>query len=309
MATRLTPRATGLLVAGMACFGSATPVSAIVGRTFPPLLASTLRLGLAAAVLVPVHLAAQRRGDEPTLTEVRHRLTRADWLRLAAIAVIGTFGFSVLMLLGMQRAPGAVASVVMATTPAVTAVGAVLFLGESPDRARGAAVLLAVVGVGLATSQSSVAAGTGDAVALGAALVFGAVVCEAAYSLLGKRLSVGLSPLAIVTAAATGAFLLFLPAAIWTGVRFDWASPSGGQWAGVMWWGLGTMALGSWLWFRGMATAPASGVAPFMAVMPVSALLLSYWLLDEPFRWAHAAGMAVVLAGLAIVVRSGAASH
>ena len=42
-----------------------------------------------------------------------------------------------------------------------------------------------------------------------------------------------------------------------------------------------------------------------MGVMPVSALVLSYVLLDEPFRWIHLAGMAVVLAGILAVSRSG----
>ena len=46
-----------------------------------------------------------------------------------------------------------------------------------------------------------------------------------------------------------------------------------------------------------------------MAVMPISALVLSYLLLGEAFQWIHLIGMAVVLAGLVAVVRSGASVH
>jgi drug/metabolite transporter (DMT)-like permease len=46
-----------------------------------------------------------------------------------------------------------------------------------------------------------------------------------------------------------------------------------------------------------------------MAVMPVSALLLSYLLLGEAFQWSHVLGMALVLVGLAFVIRSGAPLH
>lgn len=46
----------------------------------------------------------------------------------------------------------------------------------------------------------------------------------------------------------------------------------------------------------------------FMAVMPISALILSYLLLDEQFAWIHAAGMGLALVGLVAVVTSGAGS-
>ncbi len=42
-----------------------------------------------------------------------------------------------------------------------------------------------------------------------------------------------------------------------------------------------------------------AGLAAFMAVMPISALVLSYVLLGDPFQWIQLAGMAIVLAGLA----------
>ena len=75
------------------------------------------------------------------------RLDRADWWRVVGIAAIGTVGFTVLLLLGLRVAPGAVASVVMATAPAVTAVGAVLFLHNRMDRwiALGIALTVAAV--------------------------------------------------------------------------------------------------------------------------------------------------------------------
>lgn len=46
-----------------------------------------------------------------------------------------------------------------------------------------------------------------------------------------------------------------------------------------------------------------------MGVMPVSALVLSYILLGEAFQWIHLVGSGVVLAGLALVIRSGASVH
>jgi len=43
--------------------------------------------------------------------------------------------------------------------------------------------------------------------------------------------------------------------------------------------------------------------AVFTAVLPVSAVLLSYTILGEPFRWAHVAGGACVIAGIGLLAR------
>ncbi|MEZ5177705.1 MAG: DMT family transporter [Acidimicrobiales bacterium] len=169
--------------------------------------------------------------------------------------------------------------------------------------------MLALTGVVLVNLGSDAAQGSGDRVVLGSVLVFGAVLCEASYSLMGKRLTAELSPLAITTAAALVALVAFAPLALWDAAGFSWSAPSGTEWAAVLWWGAGTMGLGSWLWFQGMARVRPGTASAFMAVMPISALVLSYLLLGEAFQWIHLIGMAVVLAGLVAVVRSGASVH
>lgn len=293
-----------LMVAGMACFGSATPVSQVVGRAFPVWLASGLRIAVAAIVLTPAAVLAARRSRTGSVIEAAHATGTDRWL-LVGLGVIGTFGFSALMLLGMREAPGTVGAVVMATTPAVTAVGAVVFLGERLGPARIAAVVLALGGVILVNVGTDAVQGSGDRILLGSALVFGAVVCEASYSLMGKELTADLTPLTITLAAAVVAVVVFAPLALWDAVGYPWSEPSGTEWAALLWWGAGTMGLGSWLWFAGMARVRAGTASAFMAVMPISALVLSYVLLGDPFQRIQLVGMAIVLAGLALVVRSG----
>ncbi len=301
--------ATLLLVGGMAAFGSATPVAKIVGEGFPVWVGAALRMALAAAVLVPLVALGRRSGDDRPLLAALRETDAADRWRLTGIALVGTFGFTVLMLLGMRNAPGAVAAVVMATTPAVTAIGAVIFLGDHLGWTRIFAVGLAVAGVVVVNLGSDVQDGSGSNVVLGSALVFGAVLCEATYSLLGKRLTASLTAAQITTVAAVGALIAFLPLALWDLREAGAIDPEGGQWAAAIWWGVGTMALGSLLWFAGMARVAAGYAAAFMAVMPLSALLLSYVLLGESFQWAHLIGIGLVLIGLAAVVRSGATVH
>jgi drug/metabolite transporter (DMT)-like permease len=283
----------GLLAFGMIAFGSATPVSKLVGNAMPVFVAGFLRVVLGAGLL---GLAAwPKRGD-------LKRLSRTDWWLVSAIAVFGMFGFSVLMLYGMRSAPGAVGATVMSMTPAVTALAAILFLRERPTWRAVAALALALVGaVILQLGHGLQGGGAGGAVLLGAVLIFGAVCCESAYTLLGQRLSKDVDPVLVAALAAALSLPLFALGAFaqWSAFKPSHIDPEG--WIALAWYGAGTLALGSWLWYRGIAKVSGVTAAAFMGLMPLSALGLSYVLLGEPFRRIHLAGFATVFAGVLLM--------
>lgn len=279
------------LALGMLLFGSATPVSKLVGADFPPFVGAGLRVAIGALALLPAALARR---------EGFGRLTRHDWLLTALIALFGMFGFTALMLYGMALVPGTLGAVVMSTTPAVTAAGAMLLLGEAASWRKLTAILLAVGGV-LLLQLGGGGGEAGDSPWLGALLVFAAVCCEAAYTLLGKRASEHADPILVAFLAAALSLPLFLPLALWQLGDFDPAAIAWQGWAALAWYGAGTLALGTWFWYAGVARAEGSVAAGFMGLMPVSALLLSYLLLDEPFRWIQPLGFAVVFAGVLLM--------
>jgi drug/metabolite transporter (DMT)-like permease len=253
-----------MLSTGMAVFGTATPVSKLIGHDFPPLLAGLLRVALGAAILAALAWPAGRQ-----LRGIGGR----DWLRIGAIALFGMFGFSVFMLYGMQSAPGAVGATVMSMTPAITATAAMLFLGERASWRKLAAVALAVAGaavleLGQGAGQDSGQASGGHSVLFGGALVLAAVCCESAYTLLGQRVSRNIDPVLVAALGAVLSIPLFL---IGSAVVGNWsidASPGG--WAALVWYGAGTLALGSWLWYRGIARVSGVTAAACMGVMPLS---------------------------------------
>lgn len=278
------------LALGMLLFGSATPVAKLVGADFPPFVGAGLRVAIGALALLPAALA-RREGFA--------RLTRHDWLLTALIALFGMFGFTAFMLYGMALVPGTLGAVVMSTTPAVTAAAAMLLLGEAATWRKLAAILLAVGGVLLL--QLGGGGESGSSPWLGALLIFAAVCCEAAYTLLGKRASEHADPILVAFLAAALSLPLFLPLALWQLGDFHPAAIAWQGWAALAWYGAGTLALGTWFWYAGIARAEGSVAAGFMGLMPVSALLLSYLLLDEPFRWIQPLGFAVVFAGVLLM--------
>lgn len=282
------------LALGMAVFGSATPVSKIVTAAMPVFVGAGLRVALGALVLAPFALRRWR--------EIA-RISRRDWLLVALIALFGMFGFSALMLTGMKMVSGVAGAVVMSTTPAVTAAAAMLFLREAAGWRKLGAIALAVAGVLVLQlgQQQGGGSGGGGSSWLGIGLVFAAVCCETAYTLLGKRVSERVDPLLVAFLAAALAVPVFLPFMLWQWQDFDIAAVTGRDWAALGWYGAGTLALGSWLWYAGVARAAGVVAAAFMGVMPVSALLLSYLLLGEPFRWLHLAGFGTVFAGVLLM--------
>jgi drug/metabolite transporter (DMT)-like permease len=69
----------------------------------------------------------------------------------------------------------------------------------------------------------------------------------------------------------------------------------------ILYYGTAVTVVAFILWFRGVMKVPASTAAVFTGIMPVSAVLLSYLILREPFAWSHVWGGLCVLAGLRLI--------
>lgn len=303
------------LAAGMVVFGSATPVSRLVAEAMPVFVGSGLRVAFGALVLAPFVR------DWGAL----RRFSRREWGLVAVIAVFGMFAFSVFLLMGMRMVSGVTGSVVMATTPAVTAGAAVLFLGERLNLRKVVALALAVTGVLVLTLGGERAAeampqrdgdpvsafitGLPSSTVLGVLLVFGAVVSEAFYTLIGRQMSRRTDPILVAFLAAVLSLPLFLVPALVQWSSFDLPGVTPADWAAVLWYGAGTLGLGSWLWYSGISKSQATVAAAFMGLMPVSALVLSYGLLGEAFRWVHVPGFGIVFAGVLLMSVEHARSH
>ena len=90
---------------------------------------------------------------------------------------------------------------------------------------------------------------------------------------------------------------------IYKSIGFNFSSIVFDGWASVAHYGVFVTALGYLLWFDGLSRVPASTAGVFTGVLPVSAVLLSYVVLGEPFLWAHPIGIACVLAAILLITR------
>jgi drug/metabolite transporter (DMT)-like permease len=289
------------LTAAMVIAGSSVVVGKLMVASFPVFLASGLRFGIAALFLVPLLFWVEGRFP---------RVSRRDLLILFLQAVSGVFLFSIFLLYGLQYTTATIGSIITSTTPAVTALISVVFLRERLGWNVIAGVLLAMVGILTINSWGTPDTARADAVYIvGSLLVFGAVVGEALFTIFGKIVAPRVSPLAIATFVSVFGLVLFLPFALVEARTFDFAAVAPVEWIPVIYYGIVVTVIGFFLWYQGVAAVPASTAAVFTGVLPVSAVVLSYTLLDEPFLWAHLVGLGCVLGAIAVMTYGSRRHH
>jgi drug/metabolite transporter (DMT)-like permease len=276
---------------GMALYGSTLPVSKIVTENFPVFSASLIRVIIAALFLLPFIITRI-----PQLKKIQKK----DYLSIFLISFSGVFLFSAFMLYGMKYSSGVTGSIVMSTTPAVTALGSFLFFKDKLTWKKIAALLLSVAGVVIINTAGS-SEHASHVNWIGVLLVFLAVCAEASYTLLAKNIKSDIDPLDLTFITAfVSAFLFVIPSLFEINdINFARVSLSG--WVSLAWWGLAGMGIASILWFGGIKKASGSVASGFMGIMSVSALVLSYAVLSEKFQWIHMAGFMLVITGVILI--------
>jgi drug/metabolite transporter (DMT)-like permease len=287
------------LAAAMAVFGSGIVVGKLVAASFPVVLAAGLTSAVALVVLGPMLLA-----------EGWPSPRRRDLAVIFLQALIGSVLWRVLLFEGLRRTSVVESGIISSTLPAAIGLVSFLFLRERLAFGAAVGIALSVVGVMVVNlvGAASGVAGAAEAASsrlLGNLLILGSVVCDAMFSIFGKVAAARVSPLAIATLVNLLGLLLFAPFALWELGRFDVLAVPLAGWAAVVYFGVAGSAIVFVLWMRGVARVPASTAGVFTAVMPISALALSYLFLGEPFAWPHLVGLGFVLAGIWLVTRRG----
>ena len=173
----------------------------------------------------------------------------------------------------------------------------VIVIGDRLSRAQIGAVALAVAGLVLVQTTG---AATGASTLLGNLLVGGAVLCEASFVLLGKRLAPPYRPLRLALGANLVGLVLSLPLALMELPAFDPASVRPETWVLAVWYSLAASVICLWLWYRGLPYVETWLAGLATAAIPVAALGMSALYLGEVIGPARLAGAALVIAAIVL---------
>ncbi|QBD75391.1 DMT family transporter [Ktedonosporobacter rubrisoli] len=274
----------------MVLAGSTIVTSKIITNHVPVFLNSELRFGMATLLYLPLILLYERK---------RQKLNGRDLLLLFLQTLGGVFIFSVFSLYGLRLTSAAEGGIITSTTPIVVALLALLFLGEKLNRARAGAIGIAFLGL-VVINTNGAASGQGSNALLGNLLLFGAVLGESMFTIVGKASRI--SPLLTSALVAIFGCILFLPFALIEGTHFSLAQISVQDWLIIGYNALST-PIAYILWFYGIRHVPGSTAAIFTAFIPLSAVPLAALLLHEPVTWQHWLGFAFILAGIGLCMR------
>lgn len=235
------------------------------------------------------------------------RFARRD---IAPIALLGIAQFGVLVALlnfGLQFITSARGALIFATFPLLTMLIAAAMGLERLTAWKTAGVLLTIAGVGTALGERALIRGESPAEWLGTAAVLASALCGAVCSVL-YRPYLRKYPTLPVSAFAMLASVGFLALLAW-GEGFFAAAPrfTAGGWLAVVFIGLSS-GIGYFLWLWALKHASPTRVTVFLALSPLTAILLGSLLLGEPVSIGALAGTALVALGLWAAHRQSAGS-
>ena len=285
----------GCLALSMALVGSYVALSKPLVAAFPVLLLAWLRFGIAA--LAMPHWLKRPAAEAPMTRRTRGLVFLESFL--------GNFLFSICMLFGVSLTSAVSAGVIMASIPAVVAVASWIFLRERIGSRVGVAIAFAAAGIGLlalspAHAPSESASPPRALPWLGNALVFCAVLCEAAYAVIGKSLTGRLGPKRISSLINLWGFALSTPFGVWFAWKFDFAAVGAGTWALLVAYAMAASIWTVWLWMTGLKHVPAAQAGVFTVLLPVSAALVGVGVLGERLGNAQILAFAAALAGVVL---------
>ncbi len=272
------------LALGMSLVGMYVGFSKVLVAAFPVFLLAWLRFGIAA--LAMAHWL-KREPDFPPIDRKTSRLLFFE-------SLFGNFLFSICMLLGMRYASALTAGVVMAAIPAVVALLSWWLLKERVAPRTWIAIVLAMSGVALLAYGRSADVNASNAL-LGIALLFGAVVCEAIYVVIGKRLTGQVSPRRISAIINLWGLVLMTPLGIWQATSFEFANVSLKLWGGLALYALAASMWTVWLWMTGLKQVPAARAGVFTIFLPIASAMFGIFVLNERFTSLHAIALGLAL--------------
>ena len=280
----------------MVFWGSAFPTSKMLVLEVSPDVGAVLRFGLGSLLMMAIVI---RRSAKPIPP-------RADWARLAVVALVGVTGFNTLFFRGLSLAPASDAGMIIPTmAPVFTAVAGMLFFGEGVRLPRVAGLVLSFGGAILFFwGVISHTGGQGGRV-WGDVVLLGAAVCWAAQSILARPLSVriGAMPTAAWTIFLGSLFLLLLSAHKLAGV--PWGALTGRFWIVLAYVVVFPTVIAYFLWMEGIRTIGSGPTTSFMFLAPIFALITAAVLLGERPTPLQGAGGALMLLGVWLINRPG----
>ena len=230
-------------------------------------------------------------------------LVRQHWKFLFLLCGPAMGGFNLLMYLALNYTSAINVSIEQAAMPVLIMVANFLFLRQAVTPAQGVGLLLTLAGVLITATEGQPLRFFDSGLNRGDAIMLLASACYAAYSF-GLRWRPPMSWRSFILVMSFFVFVTSVPFALW---EFQAGEPPAlpgiNGWLVLVYAAL-FASLGGQLFFaRGVELIGANRAGLFINLVPIFGAVLAVLILGETFRWFHAAGLVLVLSGIALAER------
>ncbi|MEM0963426.1 MAG: DMT family transporter [Bacteroidota bacterium] len=267
----------------------------------PPYVVNVLRFVVSLTVLGALHVSdARRRGD---------RLLAAFdvgiW-QVAGLGILGYLGYQVAFIDGVDRVSASTAALLIATSPAWTAVTAHALRHERLVAAGWIGVVVSLGGVGLVISGNPQAAFSGGS--SGVVLMLCAAAAWGLYTTLSRPLlDNGATPLGLTFWGVVVAFPGLVAVALPEIGGVDWSAFGAAEIGALVFSGGLSTGLAYAIWNQSVLRAGASRTAAFSNLVPVVGVTAGVALRGDTVTVLQAIGGVLVIVGVVLVRRRGIA--
>jgi len=261
----------------------------VVARDVGPFSAAFFRFFIASIFLVC--FTCKIEGRLPVLR-------KRQFILVFLLGMTGVFLYNVFFFKGLKIIHAGRAAVIIAGNPIFITLLSAYFFKEKLNLIKIAGILLSVSGAVIVISKGSFHEIVTGGVGWGEIFIFGCVFSWVAYSLIGKAVMDGLSPLAAVSySSIIGTFLLFFPALYEGGIQnFRLYHPV--DWVGMFYLGFFGTVIGFVWYYEGIKKIGPMKASLFINFVPISAVVMAFFILKEPITPSLFIGTLLVCSGV-----------
>jgi len=262
----------------------------VLVESLPPFTITAARFGVASIILV-VLLGTRKDFRFPP---------RSLWISIIALGVTGVFAFNALLYLGLRYTTSINSTIINAFNPVLIALLVVIWLKEKVSIKCLCGFLISVAGVFVIAIRGSWGIFLSLSFNPGDIIIFFNTFVWAVYSTLGKKVMSSITPLEATTYATLVGVILLIPAAVWewrgdVTYHMSWQAAISLVYLGVF-----ASVIAFLLWNHCIARVGPTVAANFYNLIPVYAIVMAYFFLDEKIQNYHLLGGTLVLIGVYI---------
>jgi drug/metabolite transporter (DMT)-like permease len=263
----------------------------------PPFTIAALRFG-AAGLILTVWLLYKKKWE--------HSLLKSRLPGLIVMSLTGVFAYNAFFFIGLQYTSATNGALVIATTPVVITLGAVLFLSENWNIPFIVGMILSLTGVLVVISRGSIDSLLSLSLNVGDLWLLGSMISWATYGIVGKTVMKGLSP--YMTTAVTmliGSFALFIGSLLFENGWKLLPEISFQTGTEIFYMILFASVIGFLLWNDGVHQIGASKAGAYLNFVPIHAMWISALFYGAEILVAQIIGMFLVISGVLLTVQGG----